>query len=401
MKARPPILATLARTLALALALALALVLAAAANAASAPTLAPTHNDAALRDLARAWLQETDGVGLSIGIHDAGQRRFVNAGVPRLDSNRPVTKDTIYEIGPVGRTFTGQLLARAIIEGRVAAQDDVAKYLGAPYPNLENGGERVRLVHLVNMTSGLADNIPDVTQLRPVPREPMAVTHMRVFNAYTRLDFLRQLTRVRPRRPPGSEAGSQSRVANVLLGAALEGAYGEPFAKLLAREIEKPLRLGSGVAPDPKRLARGHTAAGEELPAYDAVMSQAADSLRYSANDLLTFAAWQLAERDASVKLAHQPTWTAPGGRQAVAFTWIVGEAPQGRRLIVAGETWGFASLCVLYPDARLAIVLLANKNADGAQESLRALSARIVEVLRPGAVTNPSSSADAPPPGP
>jgi D-alanyl-D-alanine-carboxypeptidase/D-alanyl-D-alanine-endopeptidase len=130
-------------------------------------------------------------------------------------------------------------------------------------------------------------------------------------------------------------------------------------------------------------------------------MSQAADSLRYSANDLLTFAAWQLAERDASVKLAHQPTWTAPGGRQAVAFTWIVGEAPQVRRLVVAGETWGFASLCVLYPDARLAIVLLANKNADGAQESLRALSARIVEVLRPGAVTNPSSSADAPPPGP
>ena len=125
----------------------------------------------------------------------------------------------------------------------------------------------------------------------------------------------------------------------------------------------------------------------------------ASNALRYSADDLLKFASWQLVERDASVKFAHKPTWTSRDGRNALAYYWIVGQSPHGRRVYVAGATYGFAGVCELYPDAQLAVVLLANKNADGAQESLRALSARIVETLRPGSVTNPSSSADAPPP--
>jgi hypothetical protein len=49
-----------------------------------------------------------------------------------------------------------------------------------------------------------------------------------------------------------------------------------------------------------------------------------------------------------------------------------------------SGGTYGFASVCELYPDAGLAVVLLSNKDADGAQESLRALSAKIVQKYRP-----------------
>jgi hypothetical protein len=42
--------------------------------------------------------------------------------------------------------------------------------------------------------------------------------------------------------------------------------------------------------------------------------------------------------------------------------------------------------------------VLLSNKAAEGAQGSLRALSAKIVELLRPVEEISPSSSADVPP---
>src|SRR5262245_40958508 len=64
--------------------------------------------DGAIRDSMRAWLADNGGVGLSIGIYDAGQRRFYNAGTPRLDANKPPTKDTIYEIGGIAKTMTGQ-----------------------------------------------------------------------------------------------------------------------------------------------------------------------------------------------------------------------------------------------------------------------------------------------------
>lgn len=358
----------------------------------------PTANDDALRELGREWLADNDGIGLSIGIYDNGQRRFYNFGATRLDGNRQPSKDTVYEIGSVGKTMTGQLLARAIVEGRAALADEPAKYLGEPYPNLESDGERVRLLHLANQTSQLVDNIPDITQLRKLEGEPLATTKIRVFGAYTRQEFLRQLHRVAPKRQPGSEP-APSNVGSVLLGLVLEKLYDEPFDVILTREIEKPLRMASGTEPPLKLLARGYTNENEELPTFDARMSYASASLRYSTDDLLKFASWQLVERDASVKLAHQPTWTTPDGRQSIAFYWIVGESPHGRRLNHSGATYGFASVCDLYPDAKLGVVLLSNKATSGAQETLRALSGRIVALLRPGESLKPTSSGDVPRP--
>jgi hypothetical protein len=106
-----------------------------------------------------------------------------------------------------------------------------------------------------------------------------------------------------------------------------------------------------------------------------------------------------MVERDASVKLAHRPTWHTPDRRQAVALYWIVEESPLGRRLRFSGETNGFASYVELYPDARLALVLLTNKAADGAQESLRALSAKIAGSFKPASPVSQPSSTDVPPP--
>jgi CubicO group peptidase (beta-lactamase class C family) len=348
----------------------------------SAAVAAPPA-DTAIRSAGRAWLTHNDGVGLTIGIFDDGERRFYNFGVSQLDGNKPPTKDTIYEIGGISKTFAGQLLARAIVEGRATLQDPVTKYLDEQYPNLANGGEQVRLLHLVNSSSQLVDNIPDLTQVRPVPGLPMAAAHIGVIEKYSRNEFLFQLHRVMPRLTPGT-APAPSNVGAMLLGVALDKIYGEPFEAVLAREIEKPLRMASGTAPPAKLLARGYTEANEPLPPFGARTQFAANTLRYSADDLLKFCWWQMMERDASVKLAHQPTWSSPDGRVSMGFFWVLGGSQHGRRLIAAGSTYGFTSLCDLYPDAKVALVLLANKNADGAQDSLRALSASIIASLRP-----------------
>jgi CubicO group peptidase (beta-lactamase class C family) len=356
---------------------------AAFALALTPPAFAAVDIDAGVRELGRSWLTANEGIGLSIGIYDGGERRFYNFGATRLDGNQAPTQETIYEIGAIGKTITGQLLARAIIEGRASLADDVARYLDAPYPNLANGGERVRLEHLAYMNSQLSDNIPDLTQVRLVQGEPIARTRMRVIEEYTRGDFLRQLQRVAPRATPGGNP-AQSNVSSMLLGVVLEKLHGKTFGEILASEIEKPLRMGSGTHPPTRLLAQGHTQENEPLPPFFAPMSYAATSLRYSTEDLLKYASWQVVERDASVKLAHQPGWFTPDRREAVAFFWISGDSPHGRRLYFPGSTFGFTGVCELYPDAQVAVVLLANKAADGAQESLRALSAKIVALARP-----------------
>jgi D-alanyl-D-alanine-carboxypeptidase/D-alanyl-D-alanine-endopeptidase len=372
--------------------LCLAISLPLAAGAADVPPA-----DAAIRELARAWLAENDGVGLSVGVFVDGQRRFYNLGTTQLDGGKPPTKDTIYEIGALSKTFTGQLLARAVVEGRAVLDDPIDKYLDEPYPNLQNEGEKIRLIHLANMTSQLADNIPDITQVRPAPGESLVRARMKVFSKYTRTEFLRQLHRVAPRLPPGGDP-AHSNVASVLLGVVLEKIYQQQFEQILVSEIEKPLRMGSGTQPNVRLLARGYSKAGEELPQFIAPMSWASVALRYSADDLLKFASWQAVERDASVKFAHQPTWRTPDQKLAVGFYWLISESPQGRRLQYSGSTDGFTSVCDLYPEKGIAVVLLSNKAAEGAQGSLRALSANIVGLLRPVQEISPSSSADVPP---
>ncbi len=364
----------------------------------AAPAPAPAPANDSVRDLGRSWLDSNDGVGLSIGIYVNGERQFSNLGSTRLDGNKPPSENTVYEIGSIAKTMTGQLLARAIIEGRAALNDEAAKFLDEPYPNLENGGEIVRLLHLANMTSHLADNIPDLTQVRLVPGETLLTTRMRVLEKYTRGEFLRQLHMVKPQRPPGSDP-AYSNVASMLLGVVLEKLYGEPFEVILAREIEKPLKMNSGTQPPIKLRAQGYTKDNEPSPPFSAQTQFSSGSLRYSAEDLLRYASWQVVERDASVKLAHQPTWLTQDERQGVALYWIIEESPQGRRLRSSGVTFGFASFCDLYPEAGVAVVLLSNKATDGAQESLRALSARIVELAAPAGASRPKPSSTGAPP--
>jgi len=292
----------------------------------------PATFDAAVQELGQSWLADNGGIGLTIGVYEDGQKHFYNFGATRLDGNRVPTKDTVYEIGSVAKTFAGQLLARAVVEGRAALEDDVTKYLDDKYPNFTREDQPIRLVHLANMTSQLVDNIPDMTQVRAVPGVPLSTTRMEVYDKYTRANLLQQLHRVAPRAAPGGDPG-QSNVAAMLLMVALERIYGEPFDAVLAREIEKPLRMASGTAPNGKLLARGYTRENEELPTYQAEMSWVTGSLRYSAEDLLKYAAWQMAEKDASVKFAHQPTWSTADQKESIGLFWITRDSPQGRRL--------------------------------------------------------------------
>ena len=102
----------------------------------------------------------------------------------------------------------------------------------------------MRLLHLANMTSQLVDNIPDLTQVRMVPGEPLIrPPACACSRRYTRRSSCGSCICVTPRRPPGSDP-AHSNVASMLLGVVLEKIYGEPFETILAREIEKPLQHG-------------------------------------------------------------------------------------------------------------------------------------------------------------
>lgn len=340
-----------------------------AALLASAPAQA---QDAALDALiAKAgsdYLSAEQGVGLSIAVLHDGKPAFHPFGAI-AKAGPPPTAATAFEIGSIAKTMTGLLLARAVLAGRIKLDDDVRNYLDGAYPKLEFQGEPVRVLHLANMTSALPDNLPDLSALEP---DPGRFAHARAIAAYGKAQFLADLRAVGPSARPGANV-AHSNLAAQLLIYVLEKAYALPYPELLRREIEAPLGMIPGAG------ATGYDNAGREA----AALPLSGFGQRYSAAAMLRYAALQLDESDPAVKLSHEGTWFTLDRKTWVGLPWIVSALPGGgRQLRYSGGTFGFASVLLLYPERKTAVMLMANKSSETAQGRLTEIGTRIAEAL-------------------
>jgi CubicO group peptidase (beta-lactamase class C family) len=321
-------------------------------------------------EAARIYLQQEKGTGLAIGIIRDGETSFHNFGSSARGA-APVTEQTEFEIGSIAKTMSGLLLARAVLAGKADLNDDVRKYLDGTYPRLEFQGEPVRLLHLANMTSALPDNLPDLSKLEP---DPGRFKRAAALKAYGKARFMADLRALAPREKPGASVG-HSNAAAQLLNYILERIYDMPYETILQREIEKPLGFATG--PD----AKGYDAEGREA----AVLPRQHFGDRYSMADMMKYAARQLDERDPAVALSHKGSWFTLDRKTYVGLTWIVSELPDSGRLIrYSGGTWGFSSAMMLYPERRLAIVLMANNASDTAQDRLTGMATLLAGAAKP-----------------
>lgn len=181
------------------------------------------------------------------------------------------------------------------------------------------------------------------------------------------------------------EPGTNPRHSNVaasLLGVILEKVYGEPFADLIARYIEKPFGMQPGVGSDREReLATGYNDRNIAMPALDARYILTAGGLRYSSADMARFLRAQLAGDQSAIQLSQQPT--AGPGHVAVGFNWWISTEADGRRTLRAsGGTFGSSSYVEFRPELNYGIVVLANRA--GAETTLYEFARQVFQ-LRQG----------------
>ncbi|MDR6530580.1 CubicO group peptidase (beta-lactamase class C family) [Caulobacter rhizosphaerae] len=360
----PPRASGLARRELLALAPAIPLALSGAANAAG--TADPVGTIVA--EFVRAGRVD----GISAAVVHGGRTRFHNAGLIARGGSTPATERSVYEIGSISKTFTGLLLAHAILEGRAAASDDVRKHLPPGYDNLARGDRPVRLIDLVDTTSALPDNLPDWRQaIGDAKPEQIPFIAAKLLDGYTSQTLMADLRTASLVDKPGATP-RHSNVASQLVGIALERLYGRPYEALLAQYVERPLGMASGVAaPSAALVAQGYDLSGPATPALTAPVVRAAGGLRYSTADMARYLAAQLAARDPAVTLTHQPAWGSPD-TGAIGFHWMIAKTADSQvYLRHGGGTFGFSSYCDFYPDKGYGIVLLANRaGLEGALQS-------------------------------
>jgi CubicO group peptidase (beta-lactamase class C family) len=335
-----------------------------------------------VNESANKFMSDQHSVGLSVGIIKDGRSWMYNFGEVEKGTKILPDRHTIYELASITKTFTGVLLAQAVVEGRVKLDDDVRRYLDGSYPNLEFEGKPIKLFHLINHTSRLPFVMPDRPELfrNPDPYElPKILTAIE--SNYTRENFYEDLHKVKLDKAPGTEFRYSNSAAQ-LLGYILERVYGMPYEQLVLRKIAKPLAMTETkitlTAAEKKRLAKGHYDNGS-IALYGTPQTQAAGALRSSVSDMLKYAKYHLNEDDQVIRLSHQTTW-GDIKYYASGLNWQMNKTSAGhRRIWQSGGSFGFSSHCVIFPELRLGIILLSNESDQNSQGRLSAMADEIL----------------------
>lgn len=375
------------RTIRLLSSMGLALTSTAFAQMQSAP-ITPSADQiraAVTRSADKYFKDAPQAVGLSIGVFKDGKSYFYNFGSVHRNKHDLPSAETVYPIASITKTFTGTLLAQAVIEGKVHFTDDERKYLDGDYPNLEYEGHPIQLQFLINSISGLPFNLPDIPGNRPPFTPPMSAKTIDFVSHYTRADFLRDLHDVKLTTIPGRNF-SYSNAGVELLSLVLERVYGESFDKLVQRKIALPLSMKDTVISlnrsQRRRLAPGYDQNGE-THFEESIMALGAGGLQSTVSDLLKYAAWETAEEDPAVKLSHDPRLN-PAPDYSIGLNWQIIRRGESIRIWEDGSVPGFLSFCIAFPKLHMAIVVLSNELDPVTSKAFDTIVPSIAEAIDP-----------------
>lgn len=320
--------------------------------------------DTVIDKAAKVYMAGKGRVGLSIGVVTASGKYQYHYGETAPGTAKLPDGKSIYEIGSITKTFTGLLVANAIVEGKMALNADICKYLGAGFPNLQYaGGDPVKVGYILAHTAQLPNSFPPGDEA----------------------GFLKQLQALKLDSLKFSKY-AYSNVGYKLIGYALEQVYKMSYQELLARYITHALGMkDTRVAYTQKEmgsLLKGFDKNGNEVAGISAEMP-GAGAIHSSLDDMLKYAVYQLAENDAAVKLTHRVIY-GNVDQEARGFQWSIGKTRNWDYYIRAdGGTEGFRTFCALYPDQHIGIVLLSNQTDDTAGAGLYRIITAILNELK------------------
>ncbi|MGN7824615.1 serine hydrolase domain-containing protein [Chitinophaga sp. 22536] len=322
-----------------------------------------TRLDSTIHQAVSGHLQNLPAYDLSIGVYleEHPHQYHYHKGAGKLP-----TGDSYYGLGSIAKTFSGWMLANAVVEGRVKLNDDIRKYLPGAYPNLEYNGHPVRMVDLSNHTSAMpamsreyADEFID--SIAKLPRQQLAA----FFKGYTADSLFKDMHRFKLDTVPGTKYRYNGNAVMVLI-AILQHIYHRPYPELISQYLHQQYGMDHTkpalTKAEEKNLLMGYDVTGKEAPLTVDEGFRAAPSMISTPNDMLKYITANLDSNNTAVRLSHRPTFVAPNG-MAIGLNWMMGKEADGLPFIMhtGRDGAGFTSLCYIYPGRQAGIVILVN----------------------------------------
>jgi CubicO group peptidase (beta-lactamase class C family) len=306
-----------------------------------------------------------DRPGASVLVFRDGQIAFVRSyGMADLENGAAATPDTNYRLASVTKQFTAAAVLRLVEMERLSLDDQLRMH----FPSLPAEVDAVTVEQLLTHTSGLMD-YEDVM----APDSP---------TVYDR-DVLRLLETQRSTYFAPGTGYRYSNSGYALLALLVEKISGQTFARFLEREVFGPLGMRDTVAHQEgltvvARRAYGYSRAGSSWRRTDQSNTSAVlgDGGVYSS--VADLARWLAALDRGAFAEASVPRVATSDPRIRYGYGWRVSEHGGKRIVMHTGETIGFRNALVRFPDQRLGVVVLTNRNEGEPLE----LALRIADVL-------------------
>ncbi|MBV4491339.1 class C beta-lactamase [Pseudomonas oryzicola] len=327
----------------------------------------------------RPLMQEQGISGMAVAVYARDHAYYFSYGVASKDDPVPVSRDTLFEIGSLSKTYTATLAALASAEGTLDLAAPAKRY----HPAL--AGAPLGEASVLDLGAYSADclplQFPDTVQ-----------------TAQQVVEFFRHWQ-------PRAAAGTQRCYSNPslgLFGDLAARAQHQPFSTLMSEGLLAKMGLQNTylqVPADARGLyAQGYDASDRPVRVGPGPYADEAYGIKTSASDLLRYVRLYLQPEGLPPALAQATTITRQGYFQVGAMTqglgWerypypvtlatlvdgnssrLIREPQATTRLQPAlpalsaawynktGSTNGFGAYAAFVPAERLAIVLLANRN--------------------------------------
>lgn len=315
--------------------------------------------------------------GLAMAIISHGQVALARGyGYANLEHDVPVSAETLFQSGSVGKQFTATAVMLLVEDGRLSLDDPITRYL----PEAPPEWAAVHIRHLLTHTSGIREYGDDAA--------------FDVRRAYTDDELVRMACAL-PREFQPGERYSYSNTGYLLLGAIVTRVGGRHYSQLLHERVFEPLGMRSARLIDEDSIIR-HRSAGYRMLAGQIANAEwiapeqnttGDGSLYLSLNDMI---AWDLGLRAGRILKpeswheVYTPVTLTSGHSYPYGFGWDVYTINGQQVLAHDGGVFGFATHISRYLGDDLGLVVLSNLEDSDPARIARRVAGVVHEDLRP-----------------
>jgi CubicO group peptidase (beta-lactamase class C family) len=290
--------------------------------------------------------------GVAIGIVNKAEVSARGYGYANLEHFVPVTGETIFQSGSLGKMFTAAAVMLLVEDGKLALTDPITKF----FPDAPVTWKAITVRHLLTHTSG----IPDYTTSSFDYRKDYTEDQLAKLAFEQTLEF-----------PPGSR-WNYSNTGYALLGFIVHRVSGQFYGEVLAERIFKPLGMSTARVISEEDVianrAAGYRLVKGEIKNQEWIAPQlnttADGSLYWSIDDLLK---WDAAVKRRAILKPESweqiltPVRLSSGKPYPYGFGWGLEERDH-QPLQEHGGAWqGFRTQLSRFIGDDLSIVVLAN----------------------------------------